>query len=784
MSDSLSGARLRDLLVQAVLLVLLLIPVFPGVFLRGEMIAPGDILFRSLPWSHYAPPGWTTPQNPLMPDVVTAFHPYYVLTKEAIANGEWPLWNMYELAGMPLLANCQTAAFYPPRLLHAFLDVEVATTLYIILKLLLCGMTAFGCARALRLSMPASRFFSVAWMLASYNVIWCNWSLPDVSVWLPVLFAATEFTLDGRYRKGFILMAIGGALILLAGHPETAFAMSFGLGVYFLVRLLWEWRSGGGLWRPIGVCAAAWTVAILICAAQLLPFIEYLVHSDTLTDRPNWSAQTWLSGGTVASFWVPRFFGTSAERTYWGDTFSNQDSMSYPGMAVWVGVLALFLRNGNRSRHRARIAALIAASLFGAALTYNMYPFDYIHALPMFRSMLRYYHIGFCVFALPLLGAIGLDHWLSQPRKLRELLAPLLGLMIAGAVVAVVYMFDKDLIRAHKFTGYFNTQIARAVVVAAIGLLLLLLHCVFRKSRILPVAWTVFLAVDLLIATRGLNPTIPRRYLYPKTALTDFINAQGHPCRFGLGEGGVASGIMAAYGVEDWLGYDGLYPERMIRFQKTLKREWWDAMEPASSIDYFLNDPRFAPEAPMLDAARFERVTTLDGLEVYKNKRAFPRAYLVGQLANIPDVPSLLDAMRTASFDPGKVVLTERPPSGRLPSATDGRLGGAQITRYSSTRVSVTVDAAQECYLVLADAFYPGWSATIDGKPAEIFPADYAFRGLVVPAGLHTVEYTYNPLSFRIGLAISSTTLILSVILALPYLCLPKRRRDAPVSLP
>ena len=168
-----------------------------------------------------------------MPDVVTAFHPYYTVTKEAISKGEWPLWNIYELAGMPLLANCQTAAFYPPRLLHCFLNVDVATTIYILLKLWLCGMAAFWCARTLALTLPASRFFSVAWMLASYNVIWCNWSLPDVSVWLPVLFAATELILEAQYRRGFLLTAIGGALILLAGHPETAFAMSLGLGRVF-----------------------------------------------------------------------------------------------------------------------------------------------------------------------------------------------------------------------------------------------------------------------------------------------------------------------------------------------------------------------------------------------------------------------------------------------------------------------------------------------------------------------------------------------------------------------
>ena len=62
--------------------------------------------------------------------------------------------------------------------------------------------------------------------------------------------------------------------------------------------------------------------------------------------------------------------------------------------------------------------------------------------------------------------------------------------------------------------------------------------------------------------------------------------------------------------------------------------------------------------------------------------------------------------------------------------------------------------------LVLNDAYYPGWKATINGQPADIFPAYYAFRGLILPPGQHTIEFRYRPASFTWGVWISGVSLL------------------------
>ncbi len=78
----------------------------------------------------------------------------------------------------------------------------------------------------------------------------------------------------------------------------------------------------------------------------------------------------------------------------------------------------------------------------------------------------------------------------------------------------------------------------------------------------------------------------------------------------------------------------------------------------------------------------------------------------------------------------------------------------------------VTIHAVLDTpgYLVLADTWYPGWQATVDGEPAEVLQANYAFQAVYLEAGEHTVKMDYQPTSVLVGDAVSLTTLTLLVV--------------------
>jgi uncharacterized membrane protein YfhO len=92
--------------------------------------------------------------------------------------------------------------------------------------------------------------------------------------------------------------------------------------------------------------------------------------------------------------------------------------------------------------------------------------------------------------------------------------------------------------------------------------------------------------------------------------------------------------------------------------------------------------------------------------------------------------------------------------------------------------VSVDVDARRPGHLVLADTYYPGWKAKVDGREQPIRAANASFRAVRVPAGRHVVEFAYEPLSFRAGAAISALSVLgIAAGLALPAVVRRRRRR-------
>lgn len=760
----------REFLLHALVLCVLLFALFPRTFTRAETILPGGLLFESPPWSRHMPEDGAIPKNWLTGEALFQFHKFYVMTRELLDAGEWPLWNHREFFGMPLLANYQCTPFYPPRLLHAFLDIAVATTLYTLLKFWLCGMTAYLCARSIRLDIPAARFASFGWMLASYNLSWVYWCEPDVSAWLPVLFMSAEFLVDNRIRRGFCGMALGAVLLLLAGHPESAFAAGMGIGLYFFLRLASERPRGARLWKPVAAAGAAWTVALLVCSVQLLPFLEYVPQSLNAAERVEADlTKRFIPFGGLAAFFVPRFYGVSAEGNYWARVDPHYINSSfvnfiYPGIAVWFALATLCIRRGHAPAARRRACCLAITAAAGILMTLNLPGVRIIQQFSLLDSMWRCWYYVYPAFALPLLGAMGIDHWWRERRRLRDLWPFAAVTLIAVAVIAFLYGLHAPVMRALDMDAYVRVQMLVSVGVALAALALCATALTRRVSPRIPVAvLTALLAADLVFAARDLIPTAPRSWIFPRTELTDYLRGLPQPARVGAVTSGIGPGFLPVYGIEQLWGSDGIYPRKNIELLGRLglpTAEVSAHVEPLCSVDVYLHYPENPPMMPFDDPDRFTRLATLDGVEVYRNRRALPRAFLVGDSRVVASEEEMFEALLDPGFDPARTALLEAPPPAGLPAPAAESPGTAEIAHYAAHEVRVVIDARHESILVLTDAFYPGWRAVRDGAAVDLFPVNHTFRGVIVPAGRSEVVFRFRPWSFRAGLLVSTLTLL------------------------
>lgn len=231
-------------------------------------------------------------------DVFLYFYPYKAYTAEALREGRLPLWNPHLFMGAPLLANSQVGVFYPPNWLFIWLDAPKQVAWSIGLHIALAGIfTVIFARQTLQLAWSASLIAAILFAFGGYlgaQVEHINQL--QAAAWLPLLFLCYDFSLD-RSRRWFwsLLLALLVALVLLAGHAQTAFISMFGLGLYALWRGLFEaeisWREYryppnirhlrglivrhlafilGRLWPLI----VASILAIALAAIQLLPTAE------------------------------------------------------------------------------------------------------------------------------------------------------------------------------------------------------------------------------------------------------------------------------------------------------------------------------------------------------------------------------------------------------------------------------------------------------------------------------------------------------------------------------
>ena len=101
-----------DLLPLAIILLIPLI-ILDGALLHNQVLLPADILSSYPAWQGSFPSQKVS--NVLLSDDILQFYPWHKLAyEEAQVTGRFPLWNPYELTGQPLVANAQSALFFPP----------------------------------------------------------------------------------------------------------------------------------------------------------------------------------------------------------------------------------------------------------------------------------------------------------------------------------------------------------------------------------------------------------------------------------------------------------------------------------------------------------------------------------------------------------------------------------------------------------------------------------------------------------------------------------------------
>jgi hypothetical protein len=226
----------------------------------------GETLQRSLPWS--AVLDEQPARNRFVGDQVRIFYPY-LLEAAAVYRGEVdPVWTSKGGGGLPFLGNMTSSLLHPLTALAAVIATGLVPLVQGLAVLILSAQLTFLFLRRLGLRWAPAVCGGLAFGFGGHQVLWLQYALSHTLVALPLCFWAVERLVEDRSRRRVAVLASGFALLVLGGHPETAYIAG-------LVALLWAlWR----LWDAHGRFLVLGTalLAAALSAVQWLPFLEYV----------------------------------------------------------------------------------------------------------------------------------------------------------------------------------------------------------------------------------------------------------------------------------------------------------------------------------------------------------------------------------------------------------------------------------------------------------------------------------------------------------------------------
>jgi hypothetical protein len=163
-----------------------------------------------------------------------------------------------------------------------------------------------------------------------------------------------------------------------------------------------------------------------------------------------------------------------------------------------------------------------------------------------------------------------------------------------------------------------------------------------------------------------------------------------------------------------------------------------------------------------------------EDVAAFENPDSAPRAFLTHTGVVVSDEEAL-NRLQASDYS-GELYLADG--QGLDSDAGQGSDETVEISTYEPERVVLNVKASFDGYVVLTDAWDPGWFASVDGQSAPVHRADLVFRAVRVGPGTHRVEFLYRPLSLYAGMILSGVSLaLLGVIVCAFWLIAGRMRR-------
>ena len=718
----------------ALLLGLLVVATFPGVLLGGTTFIIRDFGLFSYP--------------------VAYFH------RQCFWRGELPLWNPFNHCGLPFLAQWNTLTLYPLSLIYLLLPLTWSLSFFCLAHLFWGGLGMYFLAHRWTHHRLAAGLAGVIFSFNGLSLNFLMWpSHMATFSWLPwVVWLGQRAWREGG--KGLVWGTAAGAMQMLAGGPET-------IVVTWLLMLVLAWgdwvheegRRRKLVWRFLGMGI----LVALICAVQLLPFLELLAHSqrDTGYGSSDWAMPVW----GWANFLVPLFRTSPTRQGLFLQPGQYWTSSYYAGIGT-VLLVAVAVRRVRDWRVRVLAGLLflgLVLALGNSGLLYRGLRLCF-PALGLVR-----YPVKFVILILalaPLLAAFGFAALAGKPRPAGrfELGSALVMLLLIGMLV---WLASRLPAAEGVWRATWQNGLARAAFLALV--LLFTVACLNSAgSRRVLFGCCLLLVVwlDLVTHMPTQNPGAQRSVYSPGWA-SAHLKLSPQP-RLGQSRLMLAPFALEALKTHAIPALEENYLLNRLAFlancnllEEVPQVHGFFSLTPAEANDAtvlpYVQTNRDFPA--LLDFMGVSQITAPGKAFEWTPRLSAMPLVTAGQRPVFADDRTAFQAFFQTNLDFRRIVVLPLEARGRL-TATQPTSARVLEASFASQSISLQTEAPAASLVVISQSHYPAWKARVDGRPARIWRANYAFQAIEVPAGRHQIRLAYEDKQLLAGAVLSSLGLL------------------------
>ncbi len=725
--------------------------------------------------------------NQVDSDAYLAEYPWHAYLGRELAAGHLPLWDPSRFAGVPFAADISVGTFYPPNWLYALGSPTIVASVIWAGTILASLLLASWFLSLLRLHPLAAALGAVVWTFSGFMVSEGMFgALVGSAVWLPMALAGLELARRGRWRLGVPVAGLALALAIVAGHTQI------GLYVWIATAI---WASGstaadalaarryGGravlaeLVRGAGAAAAAFAIAGGLASVQLLGTSEYAGQIIRQGETVASASYLHVAPRDLVTLLIPDYHGSSLAGNFRGPLALSIETTIYAGVLTLPLALAGAL---HRNRRLAVCFGLLALVGLTAAMGTPVFRalFVLVPGVARTRDVTRFKLL--LDAGLAGMAALGLDAVLVRNRAARWT-----AIAASAGLVAALVVLTLTRVGTWLPASFLTSRGLRASVLAAAGLLLLAAIARFpRASRTGGIALLAVVAADLWLFGFGYHPFQPNGTMYPVSSdVQRLASMPGDRPRFAMaGDYALPPNAAMVYGLHSVNGYDPFIPATLAGLLTAFQPDvlaWATFGNKVPPLELGRSEP------PILDLLGVRRIVTPPGVtspgtqdvtspgrvSIFDQPGAFPAAFVATCWAVTPDATVVPRVAAMTAADLRSTVTVAPGPGVPGASATTCPAGPAATLRADGPEhVVVSVPASAGGIAVLADQWYPGWTATLDGRGVPILRVDAALRGVVIGPGPHRIDFRYRPRWPLQGLGVTALTVaaVLLVMTAPP----------------